>query len=739
MAHQHGTHGRPQVIQGNFQGGQPTFVAQARPAIPETGQRPQAPHVQAALQQHAPPGQTAQQHQGPQPPAAQLNRIGNAFQVPPTVNLSHPGQGRPLPEAVRQKMESVFNTDFSDVRVHVGAQAQSIGAVAFTMGSQIHFAPGQYNPNTSHGQRLLGHELTHVMQQRAGRVRNPFGRGVAVVQDPGMEAEAERMGIQAAAHRALVQAKREQPGMAAVQQKPAQTPGGRPLVPHVQAAVVQPSTTQAQARPLTTAGKPEVIQGRFPGGLAQIVRFHQQAGTIQPKTTGSAVQLSSALAPLPPVGEGQALPVLVQRKMEKLFGTTFAEVRIHEAPEARSLGAQAFTRGSHIYFAPGQYNPTTTQGRQLLAYELTHVVQQRNGRVKHPFGSGVAVVHDPVLEAEAQRFGLQASRSNVMGPHQAGSTSAATRLTESPTSIVQRRAIPSRGDVIQADEWSKAKLKEDKAFLKKLLNTPDREKRRKMIWEDLQMRDVGLPKEYWGGVKKFKYEGGKYGWSVKHPQNLEKSKKASTLLWGDKGIPGPRTEEDLKAIKALEWNADPEGIKRLYYARSGMVHESIGLWAQKKFNAREYKNPIKGLLGMVRGSMHDVSLLWELISIEVTGVAQLDTKARKSFLTNRINTAHSKKARKWLLEKLDFIQKVYDGNEPNGDVYWMMSVNRHTTFDKWTWPELAIFFTVRIMDKKIFRNHVHTRSLIRAVPSPFYFYKEFGEWAKPKKAKKKGK
>ena len=198
MAHQHGTHGRPQVIQGNFQGGQPTFVAQARPAIPETGQRPQAPHVQAALQQHAPPGQTAQQHQGPQPPAAQLNRIGNAFQVPPTVNLSHPGQGRPLPEAVRQKMESVFNTDFSDVRVHVGAQAQSIGAVAFTMGSQIHFAPGQYNPNTSHGQRLLGHELTHVMQQRAGRVRNPFGDGVAVVQDPGMEAEADRMGRQAA-------------------------------------------------------------------------------------------------------------------------------------------------------------------------------------------------------------------------------------------------------------------------------------------------------------------------------------------------------------------------------------------------------------------------------------------------------------------------------------------------------------------------------------------------------------
>ena len=402
MAHQHSTHGRPQVVQGNFQGGQPTFVAQAQPGFPGAAQRQIASHVAAVLQKNAPGIDAAQRKTGPQPPAAQPNRIGNAFQVPSTVNFSRPGQGRPLPEAVRQQMESFFKTDFSDVRVHVGAQAQMIGAVAFTLGSAIHFAPGQYNPNTSHGQRLLGHELTHVMQQRSGRVRNPFGHGVAVVQDPGMEAEAERMGIQAAAHQMPVEAKREQPGMA-VQQKPAPAPGARPLAPHVQAAVAQPRTAppQAQARPLTTAGKPEVIQGRFPGGLAQIVRFHQQAGTIQPKTTGSAVQLSAV--PLPPVGGGQALPVLVQRKMEKLFGTTFAEVRIHEGPEARSLGAQAFTRGSHIYFAPGQYNPTTAHGLQLLGNELTHVVQQRAGRVRNPFGSGIAVVQDKVLEAEADR------------------------------------------------------------------------------------------------------------------------------------------------------------------------------------------------------------------------------------------------------------------------------------------------------------------------------------------------
>ena len=396
-------HSKPLVIQGNFQGCRPAFAAQARPA---------------AQQPRVPKHTTAQRQGGPQPLPAQPSRIGNAFRVPPTVNLSNPGQGRPLPEAVRQQMESFFQTDFSDVRVHVGGQANAIGAVAFTLGSDLYFAPGQYNPNTSHGQQLLGHELTHVVQQRAGRVRNPFGSGVAVVQDPGMEAEAERMSIQAAAHRVPVQAKmaaQQKPG--AAQQRPNPTHGGRPLAAHVQAAVAQAKTAQpqARARPLTTGGKSEVIQGKFPGGFSQIVQFHQQVGAIQPKRTGSAIQLAPSLTPMRPVSSGVPLPVSVQRKMENLFGTSFGEVRIHEGSEAGSIGARAFTRGSHIYFAPGQYNPTTPQGQLLLGHELAHVVQQRSGRVRNPFGSGVAVVQDPGLAAEAVQMSRRVMPQQVQG------------------------------------------------------------------------------------------------------------------------------------------------------------------------------------------------------------------------------------------------------------------------------------------------------------------------------------
>jgi uncharacterized protein DUF4157 len=117
-----------------------------------------------------------------------------AFRVP----LRQKAGGLPLPSEVRTKMETAFGADFSDVRVHIGHEATSLGAIAYTWGTNIHFAPGQYNPHTIQGQKLLGHELWHVVQQRSGRVKNPFGGGVAVVQDHGLEAEADRMGIKAA-------------------------------------------------------------------------------------------------------------------------------------------------------------------------------------------------------------------------------------------------------------------------------------------------------------------------------------------------------------------------------------------------------------------------------------------------------------------------------------------------------------------------------------------------------------
>ncbi|MCX4240838.1 eCIS core domain-containing protein [Paraliomyxa miuraensis] len=113
--------------------------------------------------------------------------------VPPG-RLRLMGKGKPLDTGIRTRLEELFEADFSGVRVHEGLVAQAMGAFAFTLGDTLHFAPGLHAPSTREGMELLGHELTHVVQQRQGRVANPYGHGVAIVQDPRLEAEADAMG-----------------------------------------------------------------------------------------------------------------------------------------------------------------------------------------------------------------------------------------------------------------------------------------------------------------------------------------------------------------------------------------------------------------------------------------------------------------------------------------------------------------------------------------------------------------
>ena len=81
------------------------------------------------------------------------------------------GGGQAIDGGVRGKLEGAFGADFSDVRVHTDSQSdalnKSIQAKAFTTGSDIFFSKGAYNPGSQSGQELLGHELTHVVQQGA--------------------------------------------------------------------------------------------------------------------------------------------------------------------------------------------------------------------------------------------------------------------------------------------------------------------------------------------------------------------------------------------------------------------------------------------------------------------------------------------------------------------------------------------------------------------------------------------
>jgi len=79
------------------------------------------------------------------------------------------GGGRALPDSVRTTLERRLGYDFGDVRVHTGAGADALArdldAVAFTVGRDVFFRAGAYDPSTVAGRRLLAHELTHVVQQ----------------------------------------------------------------------------------------------------------------------------------------------------------------------------------------------------------------------------------------------------------------------------------------------------------------------------------------------------------------------------------------------------------------------------------------------------------------------------------------------------------------------------------------------------------------------------------------------
>jgi hypothetical protein len=80
--------------------------------------------------------------------------------------------GQPLDASARAFFEPRFERDLSPVRIHTDADAAAsarlLGAHAYTVGSQIVFASGQYEPGTRGGRHLLAHELTHVVQQSGG-------------------------------------------------------------------------------------------------------------------------------------------------------------------------------------------------------------------------------------------------------------------------------------------------------------------------------------------------------------------------------------------------------------------------------------------------------------------------------------------------------------------------------------------------------------------------------------------
>jgi hypothetical protein len=114
--------------------------------------------------------------------------------------------GSPLPATTRQSMERELGADLSDTKIHTGADsakaAEGMNARALTVGNRVHFGAGEFAPGTKEGDRLLAHELTHVVQgQKSGVQRKADDSGGgdvsggAEVSQPHEPAEKEADGV----------------------------------------------------------------------------------------------------------------------------------------------------------------------------------------------------------------------------------------------------------------------------------------------------------------------------------------------------------------------------------------------------------------------------------------------------------------------------------------------------------------------------------------------------------------
>jgi hypothetical protein len=163
-------------------------------------------------------------------------------------------------------------------------------------------------------------------------------------------------------------------------------------------------------------------------------------------------------------GGGQPLEGALQEQMSASLGHDFSGVRVHTDAEADALNqqltAKAFTTGRDLFFRRGAYEPGSRRGRDLIAHELSHVVQQSTGRV-HGGGRGVTVrpagdSFEQEAQSAARRLRTQYGATDPDRHHMSG-----RQTTEDRT---QRRVMPSQlspidrtnGRSVQRDCWEMA-------------------------------------------------------------------------------------------------------------------------------------------------------------------------------------------------------------------------------------------------------------------------------------------
>ncbi|HLG14202.1 MAG TPA: DUF4157 domain-containing protein [Blastocatellia bacterium] len=188
----------------------------------------------------------------------------NSGGAPPSVHEVLRSPGRPLDAATRALFEPRFGHDFTSVRVHNDAQAaksaRAVNALAYTVGRDIVFGDGRYAPDTSAGQRLMAHELTHTIQQSRNPMLMPTNLRIGEANDL-HEQEADRVADQVSAvHREASGARGQLPVMSTSRVEPHRV--ARELATPEDAGATPQVTTPEDAGATSMSTGPECSRSR---------------------------------------------------------------------------------------------------------------------------------------------------------------------------------------------------------------------------------------------------------------------------------------------------------------------------------------------------------------------------------------------------------------------------------------------------------------------------------------------
>jgi phage-related protein len=232
-------------------------------------------------------------------------------------------------------------------------------------------------------------------EQYAGLPAHAFGNGASrLLSSPALSHSANR-------------------GLRAVSLKRAQQTYGNRFAQRAVAGIQRNSARVAQRQCACSGGCDKCRAGEALN-LSRSIQTQSAAppGIAGPETGDRSV--------IPSTSAGVPLDERTRRSLEPRFGADFSGVRVHTdtqaAESAGALGARAYTTGRNIYFASGEYAPSTAEGQHLLAHELTHTLQQPE-TAPSPAGLSLAELNvsqpdDPLeVEAEAAATTVQLGQS----------------------------------------------------------------------------------------------------------------------------------------------------------------------------------------------------------------------------------------------------------------------------------------------------------------------------------------